>query len=67
MIAMVLQLRTLAPGETLELKEVWRQQTTDGSPAEPGDYTVTGNLLTDSQASLDSPPVPLRVLAAGGG
>ena len=66
MIAMVLQLKTLAPGETLELKDVWRQQTTDGSPARPGDYTVTGSLLTDSQASLDSPPVPLHILAAHG-
>ena len=65
MIAMVLQLKTLAPGETLELKDVWRQKTTDGSPAEPGDYTVTGSLLTDSQASLDSSPAPLRILAAG--
>jgi hypothetical protein len=66
MIAMVLQLKTLAPGERLELKDVWRQQTTDRSPAPPGDYTVTGSLLTDSQASLDGPPVPLRILAAGG-
>ncbi|HET8622900.1 MAG TPA: BsuPI-related putative proteinase inhibitor [Gemmatimonadales bacterium] len=66
MIAMVLQLKTLAPGETLELKDVWRQQTTDGSQAKPGDYTVTGSLLTDSQASLDSPPVPLHILAAHG-
>ncbi|HEX2450690.1 MAG TPA: BsuPI-related putative proteinase inhibitor [Gemmatimonadales bacterium] len=66
MIAMVLQLRTLSPGETLELTDAWPQQRTDGSPAAPGDYTVTGSLLTDSQASLDSPPVPFRVLATRG-
>ena len=63
MIAMVLQLRTLAPGEALELAEVWHQQTNDGDSVPPGDYTVTGSLLTDSQSSLDSPSVPLRIQA----
>lgn len=62
MIAMVLQLRTLAPGETLELADVWRQQKADGTPVASGRYTVTGSLLTDSRASLDSPPVSLRIL-----
>jgi hypothetical protein len=66
MIAMVLQLKTLAPGETFELKDVWRQQTSDGGPADPADYTVTGSLLTDSQASLDSPAVSFRILATRG-
>ncbi len=63
MIAMVLQLRTLAPGETLALEEVWRQQAADGTRVSPGDYTVTGSLLTDSHTLLESSPAPLRIRA----
>ncbi|MGH7519169.1 MAG: BsuPI-related putative proteinase inhibitor [Gemmatimonadales bacterium] len=63
MIAMVLQLRTLAPGETLELEDVWRQQDAEGTRVSPGDYIVTGALLTDSSTPLESPPAALRILA----
>jgi len=61
MIAMVLQVRTLAPGEALELEDVWRQQAAAGSRVVPGDYTVTGSLLTDSHTPLESAPVSLRI------
>jgi hypothetical protein len=64
MIAMVLQVRTLAPGETLELSDEWDQRSSDEKPVEPGDYTVVGSLLRDTPASLDSPPVPLRIRPA---
>ena len=64
MIAMVLQVRTLAPGETLKLSDEWDQRSSDEKPVEPGDYTVTGSLLRDTPASLDSPPVPLRIRPA---
>ena len=64
MIAMVLQVRTLAPGETLELSDEWDQRSSEEKPVEPGDYTVTGSLLRDTPASLDSPPVPLRIRPA---
>ncbi len=63
MIAMVLQLRTLAPGETLELEDAWRQQAADGSQVGPGDYAVTGALLTDSHTPLESAPASLRIRA----
>jgi len=63
MIAMVLQLRTLASGEALELEDVWRQQAADGTRVGPGDYTVTGALLTDSHTPLESAPAPLHIRA----
>lgn len=63
MIAMVLQVRTLAPGETLQLEDVWQQQAARGTRAGPGNYTVTAALLTDSPTPLRSPPTPLRIVA----
>ncbi len=63
MIAMVLQLRTLAPGETLELEDVWQQQDAGGTRVSPGNYTVTAVLLTDSSAPLESSSAPLRIRA----
>ena len=56
----VLQVKTLAPGETLELKDVWTQKTNAGAAAAPGVYTIQGVLPTDA-APLQTTPVPLRV------
>ena len=56
----ILQVKTLAPGETLELKERWRQRTNAGAAAPPGDYTVKGVIPTDGQP-LRTAPAPLRV------
>jgi len=56
----ILQLKTLAPGETLELKDRWRQRTNAGADSRAGDYTVTGVIPTDGQA-LRTAPVRLRV------
>lgn len=58
---MILQLRPLAPGETLELRDAWRQRAAGGGAAGPGDYRVTGVVLTDG-APLEAPAVPLRIL-----
>jgi hypothetical protein len=63
MIAMVLQVRTLAPGEALLLEDTWRQQTTRGARVPPGDYTVTAELLIDSPLPLRSSPSSLRIVA----
>jgi hypothetical protein len=63
MIAMVLQVRTLAPGEMLVLEDTWRHQTTRGTAVRPGDYTVTAALLTDSPTPLRSSPSSLRIIA----
>ena len=56
----ILQIRTLAPGEVLELKETWKQENNAGGRVDPGDYTVSGAVLTDREP-LQAPPVPLRI------
>jgi len=56
--------RTLAPGETIELKDTWNQTTRTGARAGPGEYLVTGELLTDSPRPLVTASVPLRILPA---
>jgi intracellular proteinase inhibitor BsuPI len=61
-ITMVLQVRTLAPGETLEFRDTWKQTTKAGVPVRPGDYVVTGELPTDGPRPLVTPSAPLRIL-----
>lgn len=51
----ILQVKTLAPRETLELKDVWTH------PVDPGDYTVQGVLPTDREP-LRTAVVPLRIV-----
>ena len=48
-VSAILGVRTLDPGATLELTDTWNQRTNAGKPAEPGDYTVTGSVLTDRE------------------
>ena len=50
----ILQIRMLAPGEVLELKETWDQQ------VGPGEYSVSGEIPTD-RAPLRAGPVPLTI------
>jgi len=50
----ILQVKVLGPGETLELKDVWR-------PAAPGAYSVQGVLPTDEPEPLRTPVAPIRV------
>lgn len=56
----ILQLRTLAPREVLELTGTWNQQDRGGRPVGAGDYTVSGSVPTDG-APLRAGPVPLRI------
>ena len=56
----ILQLRTLAPGEALELTETWNQRDRGGEPVGAGDYTVSGSVPTDG-APLRAGPVSLRI------
>jgi Intracellular proteinase inhibitor len=60
-IPAIVQMRTLAPGERLELRATWDQRRRSGVPAGPGDYTVRGALLTDVPEPLRPPPAPLRI------
>ena len=50
----ILQVKTLTPGETLELKHRWQ------ATAVPGDYTLTGVIPTDGHP-LRTAPVRLQV------
>ena len=61
-ISMVLQVRELAPGESLAFEDTWDQRTSAGVPMRPGEYRVTGQLLTDTDHPLESEPVSLRII-----
>ena len=60
-IPAIVQLRVLAPAETLELRAVWNQQAADGRGVAAGDYTVQGLVLTEHPEPLATPVVPLRI------
>jgi hypothetical protein len=60
-VSAVLQVRTLAPGESLEFKETWSQRNNSGKPVPPGEYLVTGVLPTDPPAKLQTAAVPLLI------
>jgi Intracellular proteinase inhibitor len=56
----ILQLRMLAPGEVLELKDAWQQKDGTGRAVGPGEYSVTGFVPTDA-APLRVGPVTLVI------
>jgi Intracellular proteinase inhibitor len=57
-IPAILQLRMLAPGEVLELKDTWQQVDHAGRRVGPGEYSVTGVVPTDA-APIRAGPVTL--------
>jgi hypothetical protein len=57
----ILQVRVMAPGDSLQLDHVWNQQTNRGQSVEPGTYTVTAAIITDAQP-LRTPTAPLRIM-----
>ena len=56
----ILQLRTLAPGEVLELQDTWHQRDKAGRRVAPGEYRVSGMVPTDA-APIRAGPVPLTI------
>jgi len=56
----ILQIRMLAPGEVLELKETWDQRDNTGTQVGLGEYRVTGVLPTDA-APIRAGPVPIVI------
>jgi hypothetical protein len=60
-LPMILQLRILAPGETLALRHDWDQRTPRGQIVSPGTYVVQGALLTDAQP-LRTPAASFRIV-----
>jgi hypothetical protein len=61
----ILQIRTLGPGERLELSETWNQRTNAGTQVAPGLYRVQGTFPTDARRPEQTPPTPLRIVARG--
>jgi len=59
--SMVLQVRELAAGESLTFEDVWSQRTSTGAPAQPGEYRVRGELLTDTDTPLETPVRSFRI------
>ncbi len=59
-VSAILGVRTLAPGEVLDLKESWKQETRMGTRVSPGEYSVSGSVLTDGEP-IRAGPVPLRI------
>jgi hypothetical protein len=57
----IIQLAVLAPGEIVEVRDIWDQRDNSGLPAQPGSYTIRGSVLTDGSATLESPAIPLRI------
>lgn len=65
-VSAILQVRTLAPGDSLELRETWDQRGDDGGAVGPGTYTVRGFLPTVSRGRLEATPVQLRIFPPEG-
>ena len=59
-VTAILQLRMLAPGEVLELKDTWQQKDGAGRTVGPGEYSVTGVVPTDA-APIRAGPVTLTI------
>jgi len=57
----ILQVRTLKPHETLELRDVWRQRANDGSAVPPWSYTVWATLPSDSPQPRLTEAATLRI------
>ena len=56
----ILQMRSLAPGEVLELKDNWGHRDNAGARVGPGEYAVSGTVPTDA-APLRAGPVRLTI------
>lgn len=57
----ILQVLRLGPGESLQLRDEWRQVTNTGAPVGAGDYRVRGILPTDQPEPMRTPQVSLRL------
>lgn len=56
----ILQIRSLAPGETLEFHHAWAQRSNADEPVLPGVYSVRGELLAED-GPLATPEAMLHI------
>jgi hypothetical protein len=61
-IPAIIQLRTLAPREVMELRADWNQRTSRGRQVGAGLYSVRGVLLTDGPTPLQTDAIALRIV-----
>jgi len=61
-IPAILQLKTLAPREVMELRAEWNQRTNRGRRVSPGRYAVRGVLLTETPPPPETDTVQLRIV-----
>jgi hypothetical protein len=60
-LLMILGVRQLAPGETLQLEDTWSQQDGAGRPVPPGRYRLIGIVPGEPGRELRSPEVVLEI------
>lgn len=60
----ILQLRTLKPGEVLEVTHQWDGRTTHGGRAPAGTYDVRATILTDGSSTLESDEASFEIVPA---
>jgi hypothetical protein len=60
-VTAILQLRQLAPRETLRFRGEWDQRDARGAQVPPGDYLVSAELPSDPPAAFRSEAVRLRI------
>ena len=60
-LLMILGIRQLAPGETLQLEDTWSQQDNAGRPVPPGRYRLTGIVPGEPGRELRSPEIVLEI------
>lgn len=60
-IQAIVQIRTVAPQETIELTDTWNQRSQRGDPVAAGRYTISATVLTDSPGGIVSNATTLTV------
>jgi len=57
----ILRLEVLRSGQAIEVGDSWDQRDNSGELVQPGAYSVTGSVLTDGSARLESDAVAFRI------
>jgi Intracellular proteinase inhibitor len=63
-LLMVLGVRELGPGETLDFEDLWSQVDRTGGPVAPGRYRLTGIVPGEPGQELRSRDVTLHIVSA---
>ena len=61
-IAAILGIRMLEPGELISFEDVWPQRDDGGKPVGPGTYSIVGLLPTDGPEPLRTGPKRIEVI-----